>query len=270
MKKLAAYFFIMFPVFAFGQLFPKVPDFTGNIKKVVERRYGKELPVQKKDSGIFKPDLFSGWKYIYTFEKNSGLKKRTTNFQGRILSECLYKTEAKGNKIIRRETTKNYTSGPRESIVEYENFLDSEGQVSRVNYWNQSSSGKAKDLILFESGAKYEKNKLTAFLRNNINLSGDTASGEECTLHYDAKGRLEQIRRKDISSGFSSSIKYFYNSNGHVIHYSIDLLTELQEYGREQIQDIYFKYDSHGNWTRMYWQIGEKKRLKAKRTVRYY
>ncbi|MBA4410638.1 MAG: hypothetical protein C0397_14600 [Odoribacter sp.] len=269
MKKIAAYLFILIPCFAFGQLFPKVPEFRGNIKKVVEKRYGKELATYRKDSGVFKPGEFSGWKYTYLFDENSILTKRIATFQGKVRNECSYQTEPNENRILKSEIIKDYYSGLREYTIEYENFTDSEGRIQKVNFWSKNAPESQKELFLFEINAEYNQEKLTAFIRHNILINGDTASGEKCSLEYDAFDRLVRIDRKDISSGFSTSIQYYYNEKGLVDHYSIDLLTEIQEYGREQIQNIYFKYDSRGNWTRMYWRSGKKNRLEAKRTIKY-
>jgi len=54
-----------------------------------------------------------------------------------------------------------------------------------------------------------------------------------------------------------------------VSHYSVDLMSEIQEYGKNQIQDIYYKFDNQGNWNRMYWKSGNKTYLAAKRKITY-
>ena len=269
MKKFVAYLFILLPCLALGQLFPKVPDFKGNIKKVVEKRYGKELATFRKDSGVFKPGAFSGWKYIYLFDENLELAKRINTFQGKVRTEYTYQTETAGSRKIVREKTTDFDSGRKEYVIEYENFLDPEGRVVKVNFWSQLTPQGAKELFLFEVDALYDKAKLIEFTRHNIKTDGDTASGEKCNLFYDSDGRIARIERKDISSGFKTTIHYIYNNRGFVDRYSIDLLAEVQEYGREQIQEIWFKYDRRGNWTRMYWKSGKKNRLEAKRTIRY-
>lgn len=271
MSKLAVNLIILLiPCFSFGQLFPKVPDFSGKVKKITEKRYGKELPTFRKDSGVFKPGAFSGWKYVYLFNEESELEKRISSFQGKEQSVCLYQTEILARKIIKREKTKNFRPGGKESLIEYENFIDSEGRITNTNFRVQTDPDHPKELVLFETDAQYNQNKLISFIRHNITLKGDTTSGEKCTLIYSPEGRLEQILRKDISSGLSTSICYFYSTKGSIDHYSIDLMSEIQEYGREQIQEIYFKCDNRGNWTRMYWKLGKKNRLEAKRTIRYY
>jgi len=270
MKRFITYLFILLPCLAFGQLFPKLPDFTGNIKKVVEKRYGKELATFRKDSGVFKPGAFSGWKYTYLFDENSGLIKRINTFQGKVRTEYTYRAETSGNRRIVREMMKDFDSIQKVHTIEYENFADQEGRIRKVNFWSQVTPESAKELFLFEVNAEYNREQLIEFTRHNIKINGDTASGEKCRLFYDDADRLTRIERKDISSGFKTAIYYNYNERGFVDHYSIDLLTEIQEYGREQIQEIYFKYDRRGNWTRMYWKSGRKNRLEAKRTIRYW
>ncbi len=270
MKKIFAYLFILLPYLAFGQLFPKVPDFNGNVKKVVEKRYGKELATFRKDSGVFKPGAFSGWKYTYLFDENSALTKRINTFQGKVRTEYTYQTEITGSRKILREKATDFDSDRKEYVIEYENFLDQEGRVRKVNFWSGNTPESAKELFLFEVDALYDKAKLIEFTRHNIRIDGDTASGEKCSLFYDSDGRLARIERKDISSGFKTAIQYNYNQQGFADHYSIDLFTQIQEYGREQIQEIYFKYDRRGNWTRLYWKSGKKNRLEAKRKISYY
>lgn len=270
MKIIIIYFLILIPCITFGQLFPVVPEFRGNIKKVIEKRYGQEFNPWRKDSGSYKPGVFSGWKYTYLFDENSTLSKRIVTFNGKINNVCSYLSKTEGNRKIVQEKMKDYLSDRKEYILEYENFMDQDGKIRKVNFWEQISPESSKELFLFEMNTEYDKNKLTAFTRYNISATGDTSSGEKCLLNYDSAGRLKRIDRKDVSSGFTTSIQYDINGKGLVGHYSIDLLTEIQEYGRKQIQDIYFKYDNRGNWTRMYRKSGRKNIPEAKRTIRYH
>ena len=269
MKIIIIYFLIIIPCFAFGQLFPKVPEFKGNIKKVVEKRYGQEFNPWRKDSGSYKPGVFSGWKTTYLFDENSILTQRIVTFNGKINNVCSYLTKNEGNRKIVQEKTKDYLSDQKEYILEYENFMDEDGKIIKVNFREQISPESSKELFLFETNTKYNKSKLTEFTRYNVS-DGDTASGEKCLLNYDTAGRLKRLDRKDISSGFTTTIQYYYNGKGQLSHYSIDLLSEIQEYGRKQIQDIYFKYDTRGNWTRMFRKSGKKNVLEAKRSIRYH
>jgi len=270
MKKLAALLFILLPVIALGQLFPNIPDYKGNIKKITEKRYGKEMAKAKNDSGVYKPGSYSGLKYTYLFNRNSVLTSRVGTFKGKTQSRCTYQTEKTSNKILKREKLKEYFQGGQETTVEYENFTDQKGRIQKVNVWVREKSGKEKELVSFETDAQYDQDKLTGFTSYSIKLNGDTASGEKCNLQYDQNGRLIKIERKDISSGFTNSIHYTYNDKGCVDRYSIDLLTEVQEYGKKQVQEIYFKYDRQGNWTRMYANSGDRPKLQAKRAIRYY
>lgn len=270
MKIIIIYFLIVIPCFAFGQLLPKVPEFKANIKKVVEKRYGQEFNPWRKDSGSYKPGVFSGWKSTYLFDENSKLTQRIVTFKGKINNVCSYLTKNEGNRKIVQEKTKDYLSDQKEYMLEYENFMDQDGRIIKVNCREQISPESSKELFLFETNAEYNKSKLTAFTRYNITATGDTASSEKCLLTYDTRGRLKRIDRKDISSGFTTSIQYYFNDKGLVGHYSIDLMTEIQEYGKKQIQDIYFKYDTRGNWTRMYRKSGKKNVPEAKRSIKYH
>lgn len=270
MKIFTVYLLLLIPCLAFGQLFPKIPDFNGNVKKVIEKRYGKELPTVRSDSGAFKPGAYSGWKYLYLFNEKGELQKRISTFQGRARMMSSYETQKSANKIIKREITRNPATGKVESMVQYENTTDEKNRIIKADYRVQSAPDKPLELVLFETDAKYRDKQLISFLRHDIRLNGDTASAELCTLKYNNRGNPELLIRKDLSSGISTTIRYYYNGAGWIDHYSIDLMSEIREYGREQIQEIYFKCDRHGNWTRMYWKSGEKKLLEAKRIIRYF
>jgi hypothetical protein len=65
-------------------------------------------------------------------------------------------------------------------------------------------------------------------------------------------------------------IKYEMVGSRLVSHYSIDLMAEMKEFGKNQMQDIYYKFDNNGNWTRMYWKSGNKTYLEAKRKISYH
>lgn len=269
MKKFVVYILLLLPCFAFGQLFPNVPDFRGNIKKVVEKRYGKEFNPWRKDSVSYNPGVYSGWKYTYLFDKKSKLTKRINTFQGKVQSECDYKTTTTASSVLKTETTRDYTSGVKESVVEYENFTDATGRIQKANSWSKNSATGTKELFLVEDNAVYNQKKLISFTRHSLEPNGTAASEEECKLQYNSFGRLTRIDRKDISSGFTTGIQYHYNTRGLVDHYSIDLLTEVQEYGKTQILDVYFKYDRRGNWTRMYRKSAKKIQLEARRKIYY-
>jgi len=269
MKNILVYLFFLIPFISQGQLFPELPEFRGNIKRVVEKKYGKEFNPWRKDSGSYKPGVFSGWKYTYHFDQNTKLSQRIVTCNGKIQKTYSYLTKTEGNRKIIQEKTKDYISDQKEYMLEYENFIDQNGKIIKVNFREQITPENSKELYLIETDAEYNKNKITAFTRYNVSDS-DTSSGEKCIINYNSSGRVKRIDRKDISSGFTTTIQYYYNGKGQIERYSIDLLTEIREFGKQQIQNIYFKYDNRGNWTRMYRKSDKKNQLEAKRTIRYY
>ena len=154
MKKFVVYILLLMPVLALGQLFPKLPDFKGNIKHVTERRYGKELNTIKRDSGVFKPKVFSGWQFDYQFE-NAKLAQRTVKMNGKINADYLYQFEEIGNRRIEREVTQENLSGQNGDYVEYENFINSAGQVEKVNFWSFNSKENKRELYMVEMNTEY-------------------------------------------------------------------------------------------------------------------
>ncbi|MDP2114088.1 MAG: hypothetical protein Q8K69_08530 [Bacteroidota bacterium] len=269
MKKIAAYLFLLLPYFVSGQLFPKLADFNGNIEKVMERRYGKEVTLAKGDSGVFKPGKYSGWEYIYLFGENSKLLKRTSTFRKEIRAEYFYESSTIGNKRIVREITGQNRSGQEVEYIEYENFTDSAGRIQRVEFWSFNQQKNVRELFLVEKDVEYQNDQLISFTRYNIKENGDYDDGEKCDLFYDSSGRLIRIERKEIVLNYNTVLYYDYNNRGNVTRFSIDYLVGLRNYQNNQRQEYYFKYDRHGNWTKRYWIADDKKKLEAKRKIKY-
>lgn len=270
MKRFATYILILLPCITFGQLFPNVQDFKGHVAKVVEKKYGREVNYFLIFKGIYRPRTYSGWKCTYLFDEKSNLIQRTNSIQGRIKADYLYQHDTIGNRIIKREIMSDNTNGHQGDYIEYENFINSAGQIEKVNFWAFDAKACSRELFQIEQNAEYKENRLISFTRHVINENGKPGDVEKCHLFYDSLGKLIRIERVDMASGFKTAISYSYNDNGMVINYGIDFLVELQEYGKDQIQEIIYNYDKQGNWTKMYWKSGNKNRLDSKREIYYY
>ena len=269
MKPAVISILFLMPVLTFGQLFPKLPEFRGNIEKVTERTYGKELNQTKKDSAVFKPGKYSGWKYTYLFDENSKLKSRTNLFQNKVLTEYAYQRNKVGDRMIEREIIEKDNRGHSGDYVEYENFLDSDGRITKVNFWAVDHQKNTRELFMVEMNAEYKQGKLMSFTRHNISEAGKMDTGEKCELFYDSADRIVRIERKDIESDLKTELSYTLNTNGFLDHYSIDFLVGLPVYGKNPKQDIYYKCDKQGNWIRRYWLADKKKFVEAKRIIKY-
>lgn len=268
MKKFLIYILLLLPGFALGQLFPKLPDFTGKIKNVTERRYGKEMNAYKGDSAVFRPKAFSGWEYTYQFE-DAKLVKKTNRVNGEINADYSYERQEAGNKRIEREVIQDSISGQKGDYIEYENFINAQGQVEKVNYWSFNARDKSRELFLVELNAEYENDKLMSYSRHTILENGDMDSGEKCSLFYDNSGHLIRMERKDMASNFKTVLYYYYNKKGLVNRFSIDYLVGLRNDQNTQRQDVHYKYDRQGNWIRRYWMTDNKRRLEDKRKIKY-
>jgi hypothetical protein len=270
MKFILIYFLVLSPSFVFAQLFPNIGEFSGNVERVIERRYGKEGSNPDFRKAKMKSAIFSGWKYTYLFDRNSQLTKRINTFQGEIKAEYQYQRDTTDNKWIEREIitkTGNEQSG---DYIEHENFRNSAGQIVKVNYWAFNAKDFSRHLFLIEQDAQYENKRLSSFSRTLIDDSGNVFGNEKCNLYYDESGKLIRIERVDQDSGFRTVINYEIVGSRLVSHYSIDLMTEVKEFGKNQMQDIYYKFDNNGNWTRKYWKSGNKTYLEAKRKISYH
>jgi len=262
--------FLLFPCLCFGQLFPIIPDYKGHIANITEIGTGKELRL----FGIFKktyyPGLASGWKYIFEFDENSKLIRRTNTYKDEIRTTCIYQSEKVDNRQIEREITssgKDYKLG---DYIEYENFTDASGQIVQVNYWRYQAKDHTRNKYLVENNTAYKDGRLISFNRQNIGPDGTFRNAEKCKLSYNALGQLIGIERMNLESGLTTVLKYHYNKKGLMDHYSIDFLTGLVEYGAQnQSQEFFYEYDEQGNWIKMYLKADEKKRLQAKRKINY-
>lgn len=269
MKLFAISVLFLLPCFVWAQLFPEITDFHGNITKVTERRYGKELNPTKRDSGAFKPGKYSGWRYAYLFDENLKLAKRTNSFKEKIQTEYNYLRSRVGDRIIVRETIGRYNIGKAEECREYENFTDSDGRISKVNFWLVDQKKNTRDLFQVEMNAEYKEGRLRSFTRHNVEGTGRIDSGEKCELFYDSADRLVRIERTDIESNLKTVLYYVYNNSGFLDHYSVDFLVGLPVYRNNPKQEIYYKCDNRGNWVKKYRLSGKKKLVEAKRKISY-
>jgi len=271
MKKFATYIFLILPFLSFGQLFPKVGEFRGNIEKVVEIRYGKEGKSLNFLEKIFLPAVLSGWQYIYQFDHNANLVKRTSIFEGTIKEEYTFHRDTTKNVIIEREINTTLNNKQESDYLEYESILDPSGKIIKVTCSAYNSKTKKKELIQIDKDAEYVNNQLMSFLRQSIDSNGNISGEEKISLFYTYSGNLNRLERKDLNSGLSTIINFSYDNARLVIDFSVNFLSELHEYGKkEQNQVILYKYDRNGNWIRKYWKADDKYLLEAKRRIKYW
>jgi hypothetical protein len=270
MKKLVAIFIILLPCISFGQLFPKIPYFKGNIRQLTEKRYGREFDFFGLIKEMYLPGIHSGWTYTYQFDKKSTLIRKIDTFHGKIEAEYLYQYDTIDNRRIEREIISKQNKSNQGDYLEYDNFLDPEGRVEKVISTSFNSNECTREIFLIEQNAEYKSGLLTAFIRQNI-TNRDTSSIEKCSLYYNSSGQIIRIERKDIETGLTTILYYSYNEKGFIDHYSVDFLVGLEEYGsKNQTPEIYYNYDKYGNWIKMYWKFGDKPLLKAKRSIKYW
>lgn len=257
------------PIIGLGQLFPRVADFHGPIVQITEKRYGKEINVSGKDSGVFKPGKFSGWKFQYFFDGESNLTKRVNSFQKKILTEYAYQRLKTSDKLTKSEFIVVDVNNRIGEGVEYENFLDTQGRIRKVNFYAIDQQKKTRELFLVEQNAVYQLDKLISFTRHQVNEDGQIVVGETCELIYDKKNNLVRIIRKDIVSDLKTILNYSFNDKGFINHYSVDFMVGLPIYGKNPKQDIFYICDKRGNWVRKYYLAGKKKYVEARRIIKY-
>jgi len=257
------------PCFVFGQLFPDLPGVLGKVAKITEQQMGKEIRNNRFPESIFKPKINSGWKYTYIFDENSRLIEKICSSLKNIETDYLYSRKTIDDRLIVRETNTVAQNENVDDYVEYENFLNKQGQPIKVNFWAFNATKKTWEIFQAEQNAEYQNGRLTAFTRYQVNDSGDFSSGEKFTIKYNFIGEIVEIERKDLSSGFRTEMKFSYNNQGGIEKSAIDFLTDIQEYNRSQLQEVLYKCDRKGNWTRKYVKAGEEFVLSAKRKIKY-
>jgi hypothetical protein len=269
MRKFLIYLIFLLPTLAYGQLFPELPELKGNIKKIVEKRYGKEVTNPRLIDAIFRPKAFSGGKYLYEFDEHTKLLKRTNILQGKVIADYSYERKTIDNRIVVREKMNNNENDSTGDYIEFENFIDPKGKVIKVNFWAFSEQKNNWEIFQVDQNAEYSGDRLNCFTRYQTNEKGDFSNGEKFSFFYNASGQLTQIERLNLASGFRTVIGYEYNEKGLIINSTIDFLVEIQEYKKTQIQKISYQYDSRGNWVKKYIESGDKNILEAKRKIIY-
>lgn len=269
MRKFLLYLIFLFPCLAYGQLFPDLPEMKGSVKKIVEKKYGKEVTNPRVPDATFRPKAFSGWKYISQFDVNSQLLKRTNTYQGKVIAEYSYERKTIDNRILVREKMSSNQKDSTGDYIEYENFRNAEGMLEKVNFWAFNAATHNWEIFQVDQDAEYSGNRLNSFTRYVINEKGDFSNGEKCSFFYNSAGQLVQIERRDLASGFGTVIGYEYNKKGLIKTSTINFLIEIQEYKKTQIQKISYKYDRKGNWIRKYINSDDRDLLEAKRKIKY-
>ena len=127
---------VLFPTISFGQLFPSISDFNGDIEKVVEKRYGKEVYLFNRLTGGYLPRCYSGWKYIYHLDTNGRLERRINKFKRKLQADYIFEYDTIKNRILEREIVNDNVNNHRGSYIEDEYILDSKGKIEKVNIWS--------------------------------------------------------------------------------------------------------------------------------------
>lgn len=255
---------------SWAQLYPNLNDLVGKVEQVTERKYGKEINFILLKKGTYWINIFSGWEYIYDYDLEGRVKKRTVKYNGKLQAEYTYQYETDENKQVSREIVSYDRDEKEGNYLELESFFDSKSRVEKVNYSAFDAKECTKETFLIEHSPVYENRKLISFFRTQINQTGDTTGIEKCIIEYNDLQKPVQITRIDLNSELSIKIFYTYNPENYLSQYSIDFLTEIQEYKKTQIQEIFFEYDKHGNWIKMFKLKDGKNIPEVRRKILYY
>lgn len=285
----------MIPAISFGQLFPSISDFNGEIKKVVERGYGKEVYLFNRSKRIYLPKCYSGWKSVYHLDTKGRPKRKINTFKGKMRADYIFEYDTIENRILERKIVNDNVNNHRGNYIENEYILDSKGKIEKVNIWSFQSSDSLKELIVVEKDIKYDSLKnITSYYRGGYDINGKETKGELYVIHYDSLSRVITVEEKAIgkktmlveSDDNTKTFEnvpisepellkkwiYEYNSKGQVISYTIKYYGEVYKANAGGGEDykLFFKYDNKNNWIKMYKQLGNSpKRLDAKRRIKY-
>ena len=286
---------ILIPTISFGQLFPSISDFNGKMEKVVEKRYGKEVYLLNRWTGIYLPRCYSGWKYIYHLDTNGRPERRINSFKGKLRADYIYKYDSTEKVIHEREIVNDTVNNHKGDYIEDEYILDSEGKFEKVNIWSFHSPDSSKKIIAVEKDIQYDSlNNITSYYRHGFDINGKEIKGELYVIFYDSKSRVIKVEEKAIGTKtilveIENNMQTFkdipiskpellrewiyqYNTKGLLVFYTIKYYGELYKSDSNGGKDykLSFKYDNKNNWIKMYKQLGDsKKRLEAKRRIKY-
>ena len=93
MKKTIIYILLFSPFLTFGQLFPTISALNGEIDKITEKHYGREVYFFRKSTGLYFPKMYSGWKCKFYYDENSNLTKRVNKYKGSIRAKYKYQRD---------------------------------------------------------------------------------------------------------------------------------------------------------------------------------
>ncbi len=286
---------ILIPTISFGQLFPSISDFNGEIERVVEKRYGKEVYLFNRLTGIYMPRCYSGWKYVYHLDTNARLIRRTNFFKGKVQADYIYKFDSTEKVIHKREIVNDTVTNHNGDYIEDEFLLDSEGKIEKVNIWSFKSTDSLKKIIAVEKDVQYDSlNNIISFYRTSYDRNGNEINGNLYVIFYDSKSRVAKVEEKaigtkpilvetenngktfkDIPISEPELLKewiYHYDPKGLLISYTLKHYGELHKSDSNGGKDykLFFKYDDKNNWIKTYHQLGNsRKRLIAKRRIEY-
>jgi hypothetical protein len=286
---------ILIPIISFGQLFPSISDFNGKIEKVVEKRYGKEVYLLNRWTGIYLPRCYSGWKYVYYLDTNGRLERRINSFKGKLRADYIYKYDSTKEAIHEREIVNDTVNNHKGDYIEDEYILNSEKKIEKVNIWSFYSTDSSKKIIVVEKDIQYDSlNNITSYYRHGYDINGKEIKGKLYVILYDSLSRVIAVEEKAIdqktiiveSDNHTQSFKdvpisepellkrwiYKYNSKGQLDSYTIKYFGEEYKASSGGGEDfkLFFKYDNKNNWIKMYKQLGNsKKRLEAVRKIKY-
>ncbi len=295
MRTILLYIIILIPTISFGQLFPSIQDFNGKIESVVEKRYGKELILFNRWTGVYLPRCYSGWKHVYHLDTNGRLESRINTFKGKLRANCIYEYDSSENVTHEREIDNDTVSNYKGNYIEDEYIIDLNGKIEKVNIWSFHSADSSKKIIVVEKDIKYDSlNNITSYYRHGYDINDKETIGELYVIFYDSNSRVIRVEEKaigtktilietennmrafkDIPISKPELLRewiYQYDSKGLLISYTIKYYGELHKGGPNGGKDykLSFRYDNKNNWIKMYKQLGDsKKRLEAKRRIKY-
>lgn len=286
---------ILIPTISFGQLFPSIEYFNGEIEKVVDKQYGKEVYLFNRWTGVYLSRCYSGWKYVYQLDSNGKLESRINSYKGKLRADYIYKYDSTANVAYEREIVNDTVNNNKGNYIEDEYILDLNGKIEKVNIWSFDASDSSKRIFVVEKDINYDSaGNVISYYRHGFDFKGNELTGELYVIHYDSLSRVVAVEEKaidektilvesdnniqtfeDVPISEPELLKkwiYKYNSKGQIVTYTIEYYGELYRASSGGGQDykLFFKYDNKNNWTKMYKQLGDsKKSLRAKRRIKY-
>jgi hypothetical protein len=280
-----------------SQIHPELPEHKGKIEQIVQKQYGfaESVLSDTVDSrkSLTGSSEYTGVKNTLTFYKNGTLKSKQVEIDKFLLLKEMYTYDTVGNTAIR---ITNYSTEKEEKSFtrkRTEVLLSEEGLPLSMRTMLEPPSYDPDLIHRRDYDAVYSEGKLVSYKHVDLDAAGDTIHKTIFKIRYDSDERIIEvseltngfyayyapnvlgkktlISKKDNESKVIQRWVYTYTADGNLETTTHMLLAGYFSPEEREAKVIYsYTYDTKGNWTERYKQVGNNlKALDIKQKIKY-